>query len=424
MAVFLARAGHRVRLFERRPDPRRVALERGRSINLALSTRGIDALQRVGLAEEVLATAIPMPGRMIHPRSGPLAFQRYSADPANAINSVSRNGLNITLINAAEREANVDIHFSRRCVGVDFERRIAELLNEETGAVEQVGYRHVIGADGAFSGVRGSMQKRDRFDYSQSYLSHGYKELTIPAGAGGSHQIEKHALHIWPRGSYMMIALPNQDGSFTCTLFWPFEGPNSFAALRSAQDIDRFFREQFPDAVPLLPDLVDDFQNNPTSSLVTVRCAPWHVGEAAVLIGDAAHAVVPFYGQGMNASFEDCAALDECLRRHLGDVAGAFEEYFQRRKANSDALAQLAVDNFYEMRDKAGRATFRAKKKVEHALERLLPGLYLSLYEMVSFSTIPYAQAVARARRQERAAIGVAAALLFILIIALSAILG
>jgi kynurenine 3-monooxygenase len=400
MAVYLARAGHRVRLYERRPDPRTVSLERGRSINLALSTRGIDALQRVGLAEEVLATAIRMPGRMIHPRSGPLAFQKYSADPANAINSVSRNGLNITLLNAAEREPNVRIIFGKRCLGVDFEKRIADVQDEATGAVEQVAFQHAIGADGAFSGVRGSMQKRDRFDYSQSYLSHGYKELTIPAAEGGGFRIEKHALHIWPRGTYMMIALPNQDGSFTCTLFWPFEGPNSFEALRSAEDIRNFFKDQFPDAVPLIPDLVDDFQNNPTASLVTVRCGPWHVGDAAVLIGDAAHAVVPFYGQGMNASFEDCAALDDCLKRHPKNVGLAFEEYSQLRKPHTDALAQLAVDNFYEMRDKAGRASFRAKKKFEHALERWLPGWYLSLYEMVSFSTIPYAQAVARAKQQ------------------------
>ena len=225
----------------------------------------------MGLAEEVLATSIAMPGRMIHPRSGALAFQRYSADPANAIRSVSRNGLNIALLNAAEREPGVEIVFSRRCLSVDFDHREAEVQDEVSGAIVRTPFQHAIGADGAFSGVRGSMQKRDRFDYSQSYLSHGYKEMTIPAAADGGFRIEKHALHIWPRGSYMMIALPNQDGSFTCTLFWPFEGPNSFAALQSAQEIRSFFQEQFPDAIPLIPDLVDDFQNNPTASLVTVR---------------------------------------------------------------------------------------------------------------------------------------------------------
>lgn len=420
VAVYLARAGHRVRLYERRPDPRAAGVERGRSINLALSTRGIDGLRRVGLADEVLRDAIAMPGRMIHGRDGTLAFQRYSKDGAQAINSVSRSGLNLTLLNAAEREAGVEIVFGKRCVNVDFERRQAKLLDARTGAVELVEFAHAIGADGAFSGVRASMQRRDRFDYEQSYLTHGYKELTIPAGDAGAFRIEKHALHIWPRGTYMMIALPNPDGSFTCTLFWPFEGPNSFAALRTDEDVLRFFRQEFPDAVPLIPDLARDFRENPTASLVTVRCAPWHVGDAAVLIGDAAHAIVPFYGQGMNASFEDCVWLDESLKRFPEDIGRAFADFSERRKPHADAIARLAQDNFIEMRDKAGRASFRAKKRVEHALERLLPGVYLSLYEMVSFTTIPYADAVARARRQNVVVGAVLAALLLAIVLLLT----
>jgi len=422
MAVYLARRGHKVDLFERRSDPRVGEPERGRSINLALSTRGLDALARVGLADEVMATAIPMRGRMIHPRmkDPPLVFQPYSKDAKLAINSVSRGGLNMTLLNAAEREAGVRIHFAQRCLGVDFETGRAEVLDQSggaNGAVRWVETETIIAADGAFSGVRSSMQKRDRFDYSQSYLPHGYKELTIPGAAGGGHRIEKNALHIWPRGTYMMIALPNQDGSFTCTLFWPFEGPHSFAALRTREDILRFFEDQFPDAVPLIPNLADDFLHNPTASLVTVKCAPWHIGKRAVLIGDAAHAVVPFYGQGMNASFEDCVALAECIDHSPGDLEAAYAAYGLRRKPNTDALAKLAVDNFIEMRDKVGSAAFRRKKKLEHALETWFPRWYRSLYAMVTFSTVPYAEAVRRARAQDRLVMWVGIAILVIVLL-------
>lgn len=404
MAVMLARRGHRVDLFERRPDPRRAGAERGRSINLALSTRGIEALRRAGLADEVLATAIPMRGRMIHPQaaSPALMLLPYSRDPAHHINSVSRAGLNITLLNAAERQPGVAIHFGVRCLGVDFESSRASVLDLSIGSTRTIDTHTVIAADGAFSGVRSSMMLRDRFDYSQSYLPHGYKELTIPPADAGGWRMEPNALHIWPRGTYMMIALPNQDGSFTCTLFWPFEGPHSFAALRSREDILRFFDEHFPDSLPLIPALADDFLHNPTSSLVTVRCSPWHVGGRAVLVGDAAHAVVPFYGQGMNCSFEDCAVLDECLSREPRDLETAFAEYGRLRKPNTDALADLAIANFIEMRDKVNDPEFIFRRKVDHALEALFPE-YRSLYEMVTFTTIPYAEASARAARAEHA---------------------
>lgn len=422
MAVLLARRGHAVELFERRQDPRAASPERGRSINLALSTRGIEALRRAGLADEVLATAIPMRGRMIHPVSAgsTLTLLPYSRDPTHCINSVSRAGLNITMLNAAERMAGVRVHFGQRCEGVDFESGRAEVLDVASGVRRFVETGTVIGADGAFSGVRGSMQKRDRFEYSQSYLEHGYKELTIPATGSdsssktrqsrllsGSHdrsrfRMEPEALHIWPRGTYMMIALPNQDGSFTCTLFWPFEGPHSFAALRTREDVLRFFGEHFPDSLPLIPDLAEDFLRNPASSLVTVRCWPWHVGGRAVLVGDAAHAVVPFYGQGMNCSFEDCAVLDECLAGSPKDLEAAYAEYGRRRKANTDALADLAVENFVEMRDRVNDPAFVFRRRVEHAFEAIFVE-YRSLYEMVTFTTIPYAEARERARRAEAA---------------------
>src|SRR5205085_12498152 len=265
----------------------------------------------------------------------------------------------------------------------------------------------VIGVDGAFSAVRQSMQlKIDKFQYDESYLAHGYKELTIPPGPNGAWQMEKNALHIWPRKSFMMIALPNPDGSFTCTLFWEFEGPRSFATTKSDDDVRRCFGEEFPDAVALMPNLLDDFKNNPTGSLVTIRCAPWFYQDKVCLVGDAAHAVVPFYGQGMNAAFEDCVVLDECLAESPNDRNRAFAEYFSRRKANADALADLAVHNFIEMRDKTASRTFRAKKKLDHLLEGVLPRIYLPLYAMISFTRIPYAKAARRARWQDRVVYG------------------
>jgi len=261
----------------------------------------------------------------------------------------------------------------------------------------------VIGVDGAFSAVRQSMQMQiSGFEYDESYLAHGYKELTIPPAPDGSWRMEKNALHIWPRKSFMMIALPNPDSSFTCTLFWEFEGQRSFATTKTDDDVRRFFEEEFPDAVPLMPTLLDDFKNNPTGSLVTIRCAPWFYRDKVCLVGDAAHAVVPFYGQGMNAAFEDCVVLDECLEKFPDNRERAFAEYFSRRKVNADALADLAIGNFIEMRDKTASKTFRAKKKLDHLLEAALPGIYLPLYTMVTFTRIPYAQAARRAKRQDR----------------------
>jgi kynurenine 3-monooxygenase len=259
------------------------------------------------------------------------------------------------------------------------------------------------------------MQKKiTGFEYDESYLAHGYKELTIPPAPDGSWQMEKEALHIWPRKSFMMIALPNPDGSFTCTLFWEFEGPRSFATTKTDAEIRRFFEEEFPDAVSLMPSLLDDFKTNPTGSLVTIRCAPWFYKEKIALVGDAAHAVVPFYGQGMNAAFEDCVVLDKCLAEFPQDRQRAFTEYFARRKENADALANLAVQNFIEMRDKTASKTFRAKKKLDHLLEGLLSGIYLPLYTMVTFTRIPYSAAARRARLQDRIFYGGLAVLLLL----------
>jgi kynurenine 3-monooxygenase len=401
LAAYLGRRGYDVDLYERRGDPREGSMLEGRSINLALSTRGIHALEQIGIADEVLKHAIPMRGRMIHEKSGALHFAPYDVDPNKHINSIGRAALNTTVIEAAQRFPNVHVKFNHKCTGVDLDSATAQLLNTSTSQPLSASADSIIGVDGAFSAVRNSMQlKIDNFQYDESYLAHGYKELTIPPAPDGSWRMEKNALHIWPRKSFMMIALPNPDGSFTCTLFWEFEGPRSFATNKTDDDVCRFFDEEFPDAVPLMPNLLDDFKNNPTGSLVTIRCAPWFYQDKVCLVGDAAHAVVPFYGQGMNAAFVDCVVLDECLAQFSRDRQRAFAEYFQRRKVNADALADLALENFIEMRDKTASQTFRAKKKLDHFLEAALPGVYLPLYTMVTFTRIPYAKAKRRARIQ------------------------
>ena len=423
LAAYLGRRGYEVYLYERRADPREGNIVGGRSINLAISTRGIHALEQIGIAEEALQHAIPMRGRMIHDKAGELHFSPYDVDPKKCINSIGRAALNSTVIEAAQRYSNVRVHFNHKCTGVDIDSAIAHL--ETANSTVTARGDAVIGVDGAFSAVRKLMQNAiAKFQYDESYLAHGYKELTIPPGPDGSWRMEKNALHIWPRKSFMMIALPNPDGSFTCTLFWEFEGPRSFATTKTDDDVRRFFGEEFPDAVPLMPNLLGDFRSNPTGSLVTIRCAPWFYRDKTCLVGDAAHAVVPFYGQGMNAAFEDCVALDACLEQFPENRERAFTEYFHRRKENADALANLAIGNFIEMRDKTASKTFRAKKKLDHALEAALPGKYLPLYTMVTFTRIPYAVAARRARLQDRILYTTIIALLAIGIVTLAILLG
>jgi kynurenine 3-monooxygenase len=403
LAAYLGRRGYEVDLYERRADPREGNIVGGRSINLALSTRGIHALEQLGIADEVLQHAIPMRGRMIHDKSGDLHFAPYDVDPNKHINSIGRAALNTAVIEAAQRYPNVRVYFNHQCTDVDLDSATAKLLNTSTAQLLASSGESLIGVDGAFSAVRQSMQKQlSGFEYDESYLAHGYKELTIPPGPGGSWRMEKNALHIWPRKSFMMIALPNPDGSFTCTLCWEFEGPRSFATTKTNDQVCDFFWEEFPDAVPLMPTLLEDFRQNPTGSLVTIRCAPWYYKDRVAIVGDAAHAVVPFYGQGMNAAFEDCVVLDECLAEFPNNRERAFAEYFSRRKENADALADLALENFIEMRDKTASKTFRTKKKLDHFLEAALPGIYLPLYTMDTFTRIPYAEAARRGRRQDR----------------------
>lgn len=416
LAVYLARAGCEVLVAERRGDPRARNYVGGRSINLAISARGIHALDRAGLTQQLLDNGVRMPGRMIHPVRGEPVFQPYSHDPTRANNSVSRSGLNLQLLNAAAAERTVTLRFDLPCVDIDFARPAA-LFRRDDGSTERVEADLIVGADGAYSAVRGALQRTERFDYSQSYLSHGYKELCIPPADGGGFRIERNALHIWPRGGSMMIALPNPDGSFTCTLFWPYEGPDSFAAVRSDDEVRRHFERVYPDALPHMPSLLEDFRSNPVGAMVTVRCDPWHLNGTVALLGDAAHAVVPFYGQGANASFEDCEALADALAEFPQDRRAALDAYQARRIRHANAIADMALANFIEMRDKTASRAFRARKRVEHALHGLLGNAYLPLYDMVSFTTIPYADARDRARRQDRQV--VFAALLIVLALVL-----
>jgi kynurenine 3-monooxygenase len=423
MAVFLGRAGHRVRVYDRRADPRKGGLGRGRSINLAISTRGLAALERVGLDKKLLEVAVPMRGRMVHGIDGRLTFQPYGHKAHHVIHSVSRGGLNRLLVEAAEAMPNVEVLFGQRCVAVDLESATGIFANTETGVNESESADLLIGADGAFSEVRHAMQQTDRFEYAQSYLEHGYKELTIPAADGGGFRMERNALHIWPRGGFMMIALPNVDGSYTCTCFWPFAGENGFSALATREEVRAHFSRTFPDAIPLMPSLEEDFLLNPVGSLVTVRCAPWRFKDRVALLGDAAHAVVPFYGQGANAGFEDCIVLDECLREFPVDVAEALDTYEKRRKRHADALADLAIANFLEMRDKTASKTFLFGKRVEKVLAKVFPGRFVPLYYMVSFSRTPYADAVSRARTQWRVVFAAAGLVLLTVLVVLAAVL-
>ena len=403
LATLLARRGLAVDVYERRADPRRAGAERGRSINLAISARGLDALGRIGLGEHALADALPMRGRTLHSPTGSLAYQSYSADDTRAINSISRAGLNHALLDRAEAAPGVRLHFGHRLTGVDSDTGVLTFDGHgaDLGARADV----VLGADGAYSAVRRSIQHG--MDLHQDFLPHGYKELTIPPREG-EFALDPASLHIWPRGASMMIALPNADRSFTCTLFW---AKTDFAALDTPEKVLAAFRERYPDAVPLMPTLAADYLANPVGSLVTVRCRPWVRGRVA-LVGDAAHAMVPFFGQGANCAFEDCVELDRSLTATGGDWPSALARYEAQRKANADAIADMALANFVEMSEKVASPVFRGQTRVRHALERALGGRYVSRYELVSFTTIPYAEIEGRIRRQDRTVGAVAGAVL------------
>ena len=401
LALGLVKRGFTVEIYERRPDMRRVRVSAGRSINLALSARGIHALTEAGLWSAMRQIAIPMKGRMMHSAAADLTFQPYGKDDTEVIHSISRAELNIALMNAAEGEG-VRINFQQRCTGMDPRTGHLHLRDEETNEEKVLPAEVVIGCDGSASAIRGELLKLSRFNFSQQYLDYGYKELTIPAGPDGKHILEANALHIWPRGNFMLIALPNVDGTFACILFLPFEGPDSFAQLTTREEVIEFFRLKFPDATPLMPDLAANFFANPTGTMVTIKCSPWHADGQALLLGDAAHAIVPFFGQGINCGFEDCTSLLELVDRHGADWEGVFVEFERARKVNTDAIADLAVENFVEMRDRVADPRFLFRKRVELALEAKYPQLFVPKYAMVTFHRIPYATALYRGQVQDR----------------------
>jgi kynurenine 3-monooxygenase len=401
LAILLMQRGYAVEIYERRPDMRRIRMSAGRSINLALSTRGIYALQKAGLWAGMRNLVIPMRGRMMHSTAGELTFQPYGRNEAEVINSISRAELNVALMNAAE-EQGATIHFSRRCMGCDLKTAAIRLRNEETAEETTREVEVVIGCDGSASSIRNEMLKLNRFNFSQQYLDYGYKELTIPGGSRGEHLLETHALHIWPRGNYMLIALPNIDGTFACILFLPFEGMDSFASLASPSQVVAFFNSRFPDASALMPQLAENYFANPTGAMVTIKCSPWHAEGRVLLLGDAAHAIVPFFGQGLNCGFEDCTLLMELLDRHSPDWARVFAEFVRERKINTDAIADMAVENFTEMRDRVADSRFLLRKKIELALAEKYPDLFVPKYAMVTFHRIPYSVALARGAVQER----------------------
>ncbi len=398
MAACLAQAGETVDVYERRSDPRTHEAESGRSINLALSHRGLSALEHVGIADAVQRITVPMRGRLMHSVEGTTTLQPYGVDPGQVILSVSRAGLNRMLVERAA-ELGARFHFRERVRSVDPDAPTVTVGNGSGGS-RTVRHETVIGADGAFSAVRHRLQRRSGFNYSQTYLTHGYKELSLPPTGSGDFAMDPQALHIWPRGGFMMIALPNLDRTYTVTMFLPFEGDHSFSSIDSDEALEAFFARHFADARPLIPDLPEQYRTNPVGSLVTVRCGPWFVEDKVVLIGDAAHAVVPFYGQGMNASFEDCALLMESLDQTAGMRASAFDHFYGLRKPDADALAGLAVANYQVMRDRVQSKGFLWGRKAGRILHRLFPTRFIPLYTMVTFTSMPYAEAEQRWQEQ------------------------
>jgi kynurenine 3-monooxygenase len=403
LSIYLAKRGYKVDVYERRADMRKNRMSAGKSINLALSDRGFRGLDGIGIGDEIRKIAIPMYGRFIHNLDGSTAFQPYGKK-GQAINSVSRGGINMKLMDLAEAQPNVSLKFEERCAHVDFKKGTTSFVNETTHKTGEVAADLIFGSDGAFSAARlSAMLSHDRFNYNQFYIEHGYKELHIPSGPNGEFLMEKNALHIWPRKNYMMIALPNLDGSFTCTLFFPFEGEESFSKLNTKEEVKEFFDRVFPDAVPLMPALVEDYMLNPTSSLVTVKCFPWTFDNKLALIGDAAHAIVPFYGQGMNAGFEDCVVLDELISKHKENWPAIFHEYELLRKPDGDAVADLALGNFIEMRDKTADPKFLLQKKIEAWFSEKHPDKWVPQYTMVTYRPdIRYSTALQKGTRQEK----------------------
>lgn len=407
LALRLGQRGYNVRVMELRPDLRKVDISAGRSINLAFSNRGIKAMKMVGLEDKVMKLCIPMHGRMLHDREGKTKLSRYSGREDEYINSISRELLTALLVDEAEALENVKIEFNSKCNAVDFENNTANFINTENGQTFDCTADLIFGTDGAGSALRKSyfLERKFLFSFSQNFLTHCYKELTIPPSKDGAFRAFKNALHIWPRGEYMIIALPNLDGSFTVTLFLAYEGGTyNFNNLTTKEKVLNFFKNEFPDASELMPNLASEFFENPTAPLGTVKCFPWQYKGKNLLLGDAAHAIVPFYGQGMNASFEDVVEFDTFLEQHDGNWEKTFKAFQQKRKIDSDGIADLAIDNFHEMKDHVANALFQKKRALEMTLETELPNDYFSKYSMVTFrEDMGYHEAMIRGRAQDKA---------------------
>jgi kynurenine 3-monooxygenase len=407
LALRLAQRGYKVDVYESRPDLRKTDISAGRSINLALSDRGLKALRLCGMEEKAREICIPMFGRLMHDTAGNTYSSNYSGRENEYINSISRGELNAILLDAAEAHENVTLHFNKKCKHIDIEKTVAHFEDYFTKEEFKVTAAVIFGADGAGSSLRKSYisERKFLFSYSQDYLNHGYKELEIPADKTGGHQISKAHLHIWPRGDFMLIALPNMDGSFTVTLFLSYdEGEFNFDNLTSEEKITEFFEKEFPDALALIPNIKEEFINNPTGPLGTVKCSPWSYQNKTLLIGDSSHAIVPFYGQGMNASFEDVFVLEEVLNLDLGDWEAVFKAYQKTRKKDTDAIADLAIDNFHEMKNHVANPLFKEKRKIEMDLEKTFPTEYASKYSLVTFNEhIGYNEAMNRGRAQDKA---------------------
>ncbi len=396
LAIYLKKAGHTVHVYDRSPDIRKIEFS-GRSINLAMSDRGWKALDEAGIGDEIREIAIPMNKRAIHLLDS-LYFQYYGSNGEN-IYSISRGVLNRKMIDLAEK-AGAEFHFEEKIWDVSLADATLHIGETERGEWKAVKYDKIFGADGAFSRIRHKMQRQSMFNYSQEFLNIGYKELNIPAHSDESHKLDKNSLHIWPRGEYMLIALPNLDDSFTCTLFMPFEGENSFESLKTKQEVEAFFLKNLPDTINVIPKLSEDFFKNPTSTLVTMKCFPWTFEDKTALIGDACHAIVPFYGHGMNAGFEDISVLNELMSQHKDDWKTIFSEYEKSRKPNADAIAELSYRNFMEMSTKTADATFLLQKKIEKHFSEKYPDKWIPLYSRVTFSDRPYSEALALGNRQ------------------------
>ncbi len=404
LTLALAQRGYEVDLYERHPDPRKGDPALGRSINLGLSKRGMQALSAVGLLTTVLERAVVMKGRVIHAPDGTTRYQPYGKNASEVLHSIDRNALSYLLLDRAEQHHGVKLYFEHRLVRADKERREIELEAPRSRAT--VRPKWVVGADGAFSRMRRELQRGVRAEYHQEYLEWGYKELTLAARPDGTSAIELTALHVWPRSHCLCVSHPNRDGSHTLTLFLPFEGEDSFATARTADDVRALITKYFPDLLRLLPNLPAEWMKHPVGSLITTRTAPWAFGDWAVLIGDACHAVYPFYGQGMNSAFEDCCVLLEALAQNKEDTGAAFRSYERARREHTDVLCELSKANFIELREKVRSPWFVARRRLDVALSGLWPKTWLPLYTMIAHSTIPYAHARARARLQERIVIG------------------